>query len=140
MDPVYSVLSCWQPSIEAFLAAVTPDAAPASDLPARLRPLRMRRKRLATVCLFLVVTSIVLGVQAYARIPLWLTGGLVALAALFAWLAVAGRAPSRDSPASACAAGAPPAPRRAASRSRGSPAGVGSPRRGSAAMGGRQAR
>lgn len=80
-------MSCWQPSIEAFLAAVTPDAAPASDLPARLRPLRMRRKRLATVCLFLVVTSIVLGVQAYARIPLWLTGGLVALAALFAWRA-----------------------------------------------------
>jgi hypothetical protein len=76
-----------QPRIEAILAGVAADTAPPADLPARLRPYRLRRKRLATVCLFLVITTIVLGLQVYARFSPALTAALVLLAALFAWRA-----------------------------------------------------
>ncbi len=76
-----------QPRIEAILASVTADAAPPADLPARLKPYRVRRKRLATLCLFLVITTIVLGLQVYGRFSAGLTVGLIALAGLFAWRA-----------------------------------------------------
>ncbi len=73
-----------QPKIEALLADVRPDGPAPPDLSARLKPYRARRKRLATFCLFLVVTVIILGVQVYDTFhPLW-TVGLTALAALFA--------------------------------------------------------
>ena len=55
------VLLGLQPKIEAPLAEVGPEDTAPSDLPARLRPHRVRRKRLATVCLFLVLVTIVLG-------------------------------------------------------------------------------
>ncbi len=76
-----------QPKIEAILAEVDPEAAVPSDLPARLKPYRVRRKRLATFCLFLVIVTIVLGLQVYGRFDPLLTGSLIALAALFAWRA-----------------------------------------------------
>lgn len=76
-----------QPRIEAILASVTADAAPPADLPARLKPYRVRRKRLATLCLFLVITTIVLGLQVYGRFSAGLTVGLIALAGLFVWRA-----------------------------------------------------
>ena len=76
-----------QPKIEALLEEVDPEATAPSDLPARLKPYRVRRKRLATLCLFLVIVTIVLGLQVYARFDPVLTVVLVALAALFAWRA-----------------------------------------------------
>ena len=76
-----------QPRIEAILAGVRVDAAPPADLPAKLKPYRVRRKRLATLCLFLVITTIVLGLQVFGPFPAGLTGALIALAALFAWRA-----------------------------------------------------
>lgn len=76
-----------QPKIEALLAEVDPEATAPSDLPARLKPYRVRRKRLATLCLFLVIVTIVLGLQVYSRFDPVLTVVLVALAALFAWRA-----------------------------------------------------
>lgn len=76
-----------QPKIEALLAEVDPEATAPSDLPARLKPYRVRRKRLATLCLFLVIVTIVLGLQVYGGFDPVLTVVLVALAALFAWRA-----------------------------------------------------
>ena len=76
-----------QPKIEALLAEVDPEATAPSDLPARLKPYRVRRKRLATLCLFLVIVTIVLGLQVYGRFDPVLTVVLVASAALFAWRA-----------------------------------------------------
>ncbi len=76
-----------QPKIEALLAEVDPEATAPSDLPARLKPYRVRRKRLATLCLFLVIVTIVLGLQVYSRFDPVLTVVLVALSALFAWRA-----------------------------------------------------
>jgi hypothetical protein len=76
-----------QPRIEAILASVGPDVPAPADLPARLKPFRIRRKRLATVCLFLVITAIILGLQVRERFGGPLTIGLIALAGLFAWRA-----------------------------------------------------
>ena len=76
-----------QPRIEAILAGVSADAVPPADLPGRLKPYRVRRKRLATVCLFLVITTIVLGLQVHGSFPAWLTVALILLAGLFAWRA-----------------------------------------------------
>ena len=47
----------------------------------------MRRKRPATFCLFLVITTIILGLQVYAQLSAGLTIALIVLAGLFAWRA-----------------------------------------------------
>jgi hypothetical protein len=76
-----------QPRIEALLAEVSPDAATPEDFVARLKPYRVLRKRLATLCLFLVLVTIILGMQVYGRYNPVLTIVLIASAALFAWRA-----------------------------------------------------
>lgn len=72
-----------QPTIDGILAEAKPDAIP-DDLPARLKPHRMLRKRLATFCLFLVIVTIILGLQVFGRFNVGLTVVLTALAAVFA--------------------------------------------------------
>lgn len=76
-----------QPKIEAVLADVRPEGPVAEDLPARLRPYRVRRKRLATLCLFLVIVTIVLGLQVYGAFRPLVTAGLIVVAGLFSWRA-----------------------------------------------------
>jgi len=76
-----------QPRIEAILGTVGPDAPAPADLPTRLKPFRVRRKRLATVCLFLVITAIIFGLQVAAHFSAPLTVALIAVAGLFAWRA-----------------------------------------------------
>ena len=76
-----------QPQIEAILATVGPEAPAPADLPARLKPFRVRRKRMATMCLFLVITAIILGLQVRERFGAPLTIILIVLAGLFAWRA-----------------------------------------------------
>jgi hypothetical protein len=73
-----------QPKIEALLANVGPETAVPADLTARLRPYRVRRKRLATLCLFLVVAAIILGLQVYVTFTPVVNAALIALAGLFA--------------------------------------------------------
>lgn len=73
-----------QPRIDGLLAEATGDAlAPA--LAARIGPLRVLRKRLAAICLFLVITTVILGLQVFARFTPPTTIVLVAVAAMFAW-------------------------------------------------------
>ena len=76
-----------QPQIESLLATVGPDTSVPEDLTARLKPYRVRRKRLATFCLFLVITSIIFGLQVYITYHPVLTVVLIVLAGLFAWRA-----------------------------------------------------
>lgn len=76
-----------QPAIDAIVAQIRPDAPVPEALVARLKPPRVLRKRLATLCLFLVIATIVLGMQVFGRFNPWLTAGLLALGALFAWRA-----------------------------------------------------
>ncbi len=76
-----------QPRIEAILQTVSVQQPAEENLMAQLKPHRMLRKKLATTCLFLVLTSIILGLQVYGVYPLSLTLALIGLAALFTWRA-----------------------------------------------------
>lgn len=51
----------------------------------QLKPYRVKRKRLATFCLFLVITAIILGLQVYGTFSSILTIVLIGIGALFAW-------------------------------------------------------
>jgi hypothetical protein len=73
-----------QPKIEKLLAPLSEDPI-SEEVAAAIKPLRLRRKRLAGLCLFLVIVIIVLGLQVYVRYHPALTLGLLALAALFSW-------------------------------------------------------
>lgn len=81
-----------QPRIDRLLAEAQGDAMPPA-LAERIAPLRLARKRLASVCLFLVITTVILGLQVYARFPLRATVLLVALAGAFAWRVYRSRIP-----------------------------------------------
>lgn len=76
-----------QPRIEAHMAQVRPGVAAPEDFSARLKPYRVRRKRLATFCLFIVITVIILGLQVYGSFTPLLNLVLIALAAVFSWRA-----------------------------------------------------
>jgi len=54
-----------QPKIEASMSTVDDNNAIPDDFGAQLKPYRVRRKQLATICLFLVITIIILGLQVY---------------------------------------------------------------------------
>ncbi|MEE9466371.1 MAG: hypothetical protein V3W14_12460, partial [Candidatus Neomarinimicrobiota bacterium] len=54
-----------QPKIEALLATVDGGTNIPPDFAGQLKPYRVTRKRLATFCLFLVITTIILGLQVY---------------------------------------------------------------------------
>ena len=73
-----------QPGIERLLGQVQSDPIP-EEVASEIRPLRILRKRLAGICLFLVVTTVILGLQVFDTFHPVLTGGLIVLAALFAW-------------------------------------------------------
>ncbi|MEW5702167.1 MAG: hypothetical protein AB1792_08065 [Candidatus Zixiibacteriota bacterium] len=75
-----------QPGIDALLASVTGETVPA-DVAAHMAPFRLRRKRLAAVCLFLLITEVALGMQVFSH---WTPSAIVVveiLAGLFAWRA-----------------------------------------------------
>jgi hypothetical protein len=76
-----------QPKIESILAQVSPDKAPPENIGAQLKPFRVRRKNLATGCLFLVIATIILGLQVYGAFSTVLNIVLFVFAALFAWRA-----------------------------------------------------
>ncbi|MDP3880392.1 MAG: hypothetical protein Q8Q07_08845 [Dehalococcoidales bacterium] len=74
-----------QPRIESVLDKVKPgEEVPTADRPT-LMDWRGRRKRLAGICLFLVLTAIIMGVRVtWSYVP-WLAIVFVVAAALFAW-------------------------------------------------------
>ena len=74
-----------QPKIESFFKDVTADTKVPDNFLATVKPFRVLRKRLATICLFLVLTTIILGMQVYAPFNLILNLILIGLAGLFAW-------------------------------------------------------
>ncbi len=75
-----------QPRIDALFAQAGGSTA-SPELVKQIGPLRLRRKRLATVCLFVVLFSVMLGVQVWAPLPSWLTLLLTAVIGLFTWRA-----------------------------------------------------
>jgi len=73
-----------QPKIEALMSTIDADNPIPDDFGTQLKPYRVRRKQLATFCLFLVITTIILGLQVYGTFSGLLNFTLIALAALFA--------------------------------------------------------
>lgn len=73
-----------QPKIESLLAEFGPESPVPDDLASKLKPYRAKRKQLATFCLFLVIVTIILGMQVYETFSPLLTVALVILAGLFA--------------------------------------------------------
>jgi len=74
-----------QPQIDALFAqAGTPVPA---DVASRIGALRLRRTRLATGCLFVVLIVSMLGMQVWVAFPVWVTGSLVLAIAAFTWRA-----------------------------------------------------
>ena len=73
-----------QPRIDGLLAQVTGDAIP-QEVAAQIGPVRLRRKRLAATCLFLVISTVLLGLQVSAPFGAPLNALMLLLGALFAW-------------------------------------------------------
>lgn len=72
-----------QPKIESFIADLNADSEIPENLVIQLKPYRVRRKWMATFCLFLVITSIILGLQVYESFNPYLTTVLIGLGGLF---------------------------------------------------------
>lgn len=87
----YAYFSLQRP-INRLLAQVSTDPVP-EEIAAQIRPLRARRKKLASVCLFLVLVIILLGLQVYVRFNPILTAVLIMAIALFTWRAYKSRVP-----------------------------------------------
>ena len=73
-----------QPAIETLLSRVNENEIPA-EIIKQVAPLRLNRKRLAAICLFIVITIVLLGLQVFERFGLPLTALFIVLAALFSW-------------------------------------------------------
>jgi hypothetical protein len=73
-----------QPKIEELMAIINPDSVIPEDFVSKLKPFRVLRKKMATVCLFLVVTIIILGMQVYSTYNPFITIILIATAGIFA--------------------------------------------------------
>ncbi len=76
-----------QPKIESIMAKIGLEDDVPDDLSAQMKPYRVTRKRLATFCLFLVITAIILGLQVFDIFSPVLTVILIGVGALFAWKA-----------------------------------------------------
>jgi hypothetical protein len=72
-----------QPKIESYLSDLSADSKIPENLVSLLKPYRVRRKKMATFCLFLVITSIILGLQVYGSFSFQLNIILIGLAGLF---------------------------------------------------------
>ena len=73
-----------QPTIEAILAKVQGNEIP-EPITKQIAPFRLRRTRLATVCLFIVITIVLLGLQITSRFGPLATAILIVIAGLFSW-------------------------------------------------------
>ncbi len=81
-----------QPRIDALFASSGDDIS--RDVAGQIAALRLRRKRLASVCMFAVLTAAMLGVQVWSPFPLWLTAVFIAAIALFTWRAYSSFTPA----------------------------------------------
>ncbi len=74
-----------QPRIEALMDQVKPDSPVPADIPARIGALRRQRKKFSGICLFLVLTALIMGLKVTFNYNVYLAIGLVVLAVVYAW-------------------------------------------------------
>jgi len=72
-----------QPEIDALFSRAGNPVPP--DLASQIGALRARRKRIASICMFVVLTIAMLGLQVWAPFPLWLTVLATVAIAAFTW-------------------------------------------------------
>jgi len=75
-----------QPKIENLLSSVRLNPIP-KEISDKIKPLRVVRKKLASLCLFFVLSAIILGMQVVVRLDITLNVILFILAAIFSWRA-----------------------------------------------------
>lgn len=80
-----------QPQIDQLFTRL--DSEPTLDVAPQIGVLRLRRKQIASICMFIVLTISMLGVQAWSPFPAWLTIVLVAAIGLFTWRAYSSETP-----------------------------------------------
>ena len=73
-----------QPAIEALLKEVKGDEIP-EGIAKQIAPIRLRRTRIASICLFIVITIVLLGLQITSRFGPLATAILIVIAGLFSW-------------------------------------------------------
>jgi len=71
-----------QPAIESLLAKVQGDEIP-EGITKQIAPIRLKRTRLASICLFIVITIVLLGLQITSRFGSMATVILIVIAGLF---------------------------------------------------------
>lgn len=76
-----------QPRIDALFAKRDAGGNLAEEDAAQIRALRGRRKKLSSLCMFCVLMTAMLGVQAWSVFPVWLTVALTIAIAVFTWRA-----------------------------------------------------
>ena len=64
---------------------VKPDSAVPADVPPKIAALRRRRKKFSGVCLFLVLTALIIGLKVTFNYNAYLAIGLVVVAGIYAW-------------------------------------------------------
>jgi hypothetical protein len=81
-----------QPRIDAAFSEACEDSMP-SELAKRIGAMRLRRKRIASICMFVVLTNVVLGVQVSAGLSVAVTVVLIVAVAVFTWRAFSSTTP-----------------------------------------------
>ncbi len=74
-----------QPRIEGLMNQVKPDSPVPVDLAPKIGALRRQRKKLSGVCLFLVLTALIMGLKVTFNYNVYLAIGLIAVAGIYAW-------------------------------------------------------
>ena len=74
-----------QPRIEALMNQVKPDSPVPESLAPQIASLRIIRKRLSGICLFFVLTALVMGLRVTFGFNIYLAVALIIVAALYAW-------------------------------------------------------
>ena len=74
-----------QPRIEALMDQVKPDSPVPADVAPKIGALRRKRKKFSGVCLFLVLTALIMGLRVTFGFNVYLAVALIAVAALYAW-------------------------------------------------------
>ncbi len=74
-----------QPRIEGLIGQVKPDSPVPQGIGPQIAALRLRRKRLSGICLFLVLTALVMGLRASFTYNVYLSVALIIVAAIYAW-------------------------------------------------------
>ena len=81
-----------QPRIDAAFSEAGEESIP-PELAKRIGAMRLRRKRIASICMFVVLTNVVLGVQVSVAFPVVVAVVLIIAVAAFTWRAFSSNTP-----------------------------------------------